>query len=202
MPPHDLTIKESLQLLKVPQRTEYGYYRTTCACDACALACRHMPGYLAPADVARLYEATKADKEPLETWALRSLRASPGALVAKDGRPFRVPTIVPAVTETGACHWFVETEAPDGNKDGQCSVHAVSPFGCAFFDVHQSQMEGNNRSQQGLNDIIEDRLAKGPYSRLWQLLTDAGKTALGPEYARKRLRTAADILEQTRSKRS
>lgn len=198
----DLTAKPTLQLPTVPQRTEYGYYRTTCACDACTIACRHMPGYLAPADVARLYEATKVDKEPLEVWALRSLRASPGALVAKDGRPFRVPTIVPAITETGACRWLVETTGPDGDKDGQCSVHAVSPFGCAFFDVHQSKMEGDNRTQHGLNEIIEDRRAKGPYSRLWQLLTDAGKTAPGPEYARERLRIAFDLLEQTRSKRS
>lgn len=149
-------------------RIEFGYYRTVCACPSCQVGCQTMPAYLIPADVHRLMLATFDNEASVMEWAEKHLLASPGPLVAQRGRMYRIPTLVPASVKGGACHWL---------KDGQCSVHVAAPFGCAFFDSHQSGAEGNERSGRGLNTIMEDVTTDGPYYRVWKHLHDKGLVA-------------------------
>lgn len=61
-------------------------------------------------------------------FAREHLRASPGAIVKRQGKTFRVPYLVPVRKKGGACHWLT--------AGGQCAIHEVSPTGCAIFDGH------------------------------------------------------------------
>ena len=65
--------------------------RTICSCLTCQAPCRTMPGMLVPGDVERL----RPDATGRDAWALQHLEASEGALVARRGLMFRIPTIVP-----------------------------------------------------------------------------------------------------------
>src|SRR5215469_8456673 len=128
-----------------PGRTEFGYPRSGCACPDCTAGCRHLPGYLIPADLDRLRAHLAPDAELL-SWARGCLLASPGALVARGGELFRIPTLVPARRPDGACQFLTEADA--------CAIHAVSPFGCAFFDTHLAGAEANARSAAGLKAVL------------------------------------------------
>lgn len=95
MPVHSLPIVDLT-------RTEFGFARSVCACPACVRFCRHMPGYLIPADLDRIRLHVGSSAEWL-TWAAAHLRASPGALVMRASRVFRIPTLVPARRTDGGC---------------------------------------------------------------------------------------------------
>jgi hypothetical protein len=110
-------------------RTEFGFHRTACSCPACILYCVHMPGYLIPHDLERLL-AQLAPGEDSFAWAEAHLRASPGALVMSEGHDYRIPTLVPARGGDGACSFLT--------RESRCSIHAVAPYGCAFFDCVQT----------------------------------------------------------------
>ena len=75
------------------ERFEFGFRRTACACAACVNNCRHLPGYLVPADVPRI--ALTLGYADVTEFARDHLLASLGALVMKDGERFRIPTLVP-----------------------------------------------------------------------------------------------------------
>jgi Fe-S-cluster containining protein len=127
-------------------RTEFGYYRTICSCPDCTAGCRYLPAYLIPADLERMH--TDLDPgEDLLSWARKHLLASPGALVVRRGKAFRIPTLVPARQADGACIFLT--------SEGRCGVHAVAPFGCSFFDTHMSDQEANLRSSTGLRAVLE-----------------------------------------------
>jgi hypothetical protein len=116
-----------------------------------------------------------------EAWAREHLRASPGAKILRwhpDGRQqlIQVGTLVPAHVPTGlACHWL---------KDGRCTIHAVAPFGCAFFDCQQTQEHGDALSSRGINAIMESHRDGSLYSRLWTILWDAELRAPAAEEKR------------------
>lgn len=155
-----------------PLREEFGFQRTVCACPDCTRNCRHMSGYLIPADLSRM--APEAGN--LEVWAREHLFASPGALVGSAaGGVFRIPTLVPARKEDGSCI-FLHGEL--------CSIHAVAPFGCAFFDYHMSVGEGDRRSLKGLMSIVQDP-PPSVYASLWTWLWARGKRAPAPEESRR-----------------
>lgn len=166
-----------------PGRTEFGYPRSVCACTGCTAGCRHLPGYLVPADLDRIHAHLTPD-EDLLTWACRCLLASPGALVARGGKLFRIPTLVPARRPDGACLFLTDAD--------RCAIHAVSPFGCAFFDVHLDATEADARSVAGLQAVLADWLAGGPYAEVWRALAAAELRAPPPEVGRA-------LLRQTRS---
>jgi hypothetical protein len=166
-----------------PYRTEFGFARTVCSCRECTLNCRHLPGYLIPADLERLHQQLAPD-EDLTTWARRHLLASPGALVVRRGQVVRILTLVPARRPDGACTFLTD--------DDRCAVHAVAPFGCAFFDAHQSGAEADRRSTRGLQAVMEAWDAGDTYARLWVTLAGAGLAATPPEVARRQLRKALD----------
>jgi hypothetical protein len=156
-------------------RTEFGFSRTVCACHACTLYCRHMPGYLIPADLERIHQHLSPG-EDLVVLARRHLLASPGALVLRRGLPLRIPTLVPARRLGGACVFLTDA--------AQCAIHAVAPFGCAFFDSHMPPAEADRRSMRGLQAILDAWNAGDAYARLWVALADAGFVADAPEVAR------------------
>jgi Fe-S-cluster containining protein len=166
-----------------PARREFGFCRTHGACPECTRSCQHIPGYLVPADLERMHRSLAPDQD-LHSWARQHLLASPGAVVLCRGRAFRIPTLVPARRLDGACVFLT--------ADGRCAVHAVSPFGCAFFDAHMADAEADRRSRRGLWAVLEAWEAGGPYAQLWAALAREGLVAPAPEEARERLRRASD----------
>jgi hypothetical protein len=166
--------KQPLPLVD-PARTEFGICRTRCDCLECTLSCRHIPGYLIPADLKRMHHHLATDQD-LTTWAKEHLRASPGALVIRGGRAFRIPTLVPARRLDGACLFLT--------GDGQCSIHAVSPFGCAFCDSHMTHSECDHRSKHGLHAVLHAWQTSDLYAQVWALLAADGCMAPAPEIAR------------------
>lgn len=154
-------------------RTEFGVPRSQCACEGCVTNCRFMPGFLIPADLGRMIPA---GAEPF-TWAESNLLASPGAVVVKDGRVFRVHTLVPAVQADGSCIHLT---------GGRCGIHETAPFGCAFFSCGP---EVPGMSENGVIAVM--RAGPGSlYQRLWAHLDAAGKRQAGPDVLRKRMAEA------------
>ncbi len=151
-------------------REHHGFRRTRCACAYCQAPCRHVPGALDPADLPALCP----QGHDLFAWAEGHLRA----LTDKS-----YPVLVPARCEDGACHWYF---------DGRCAVHDNAPYGCAFFDAHQSQPEIDRRVEATVRAIREDAAAEGPYYRLWLHLRQKG--LIGRPGDRASLRRAMDEI--------
>ncbi|HEX8520617.1 MAG TPA: hypothetical protein VF669_00090 [Tepidisphaeraceae bacterium] len=109
-------------------RTEFGFSRSVCACRRCAISCEHVPGALAPGDVERM--AAFIGAQDVFAFARDHLLASEGVAVVTDrGDRVTLRTLVPATEPDGSCKFL---------KGGRCTIHEVSPFGCAFIDAHQS----------------------------------------------------------------
>lgn len=147
--------------------------RTECDCAHCQVGCRTMPGALVPGDVARIVDHQIGIASPeAEQFILTHFVASEGARVAKlvDCRPlvFDIPSITPAQKPNGECVFFAE---------GRCTIHAVSPAGCALVDTHMTRADGDAVIAEGLREQIDDLRADGPYSRLWQHLKENGRLA-------------------------
>jgi len=162
-------------------RTEFGFSRTQCDCLECTRNCHHIPGYLVPADLERIHQHVAPDHDLL-AWAKEHLLASPGALVTRDHQTFRIPTLVPARRPDGACIFLTATD--------HCAIHAVSPFGCAFFDAHMPHAEADRRSKRGLHAVLQAWNGNGLYAQVWMALADDGLVAPAPEVARQQLREA------------
>lgn len=161
-------------------REEFGFARTVCACGECTINCHFIPGYLIPADLERI--AARLGYDDLIEFAVNNLLASPGATVLDGGQVRQIPTLVPARRSDGACLFL------DGRD--RCSAHDASPFGCAFFDVHQSRAESNRRSGYGLAEIDRAWGDGHLYAQLWLLLETLGLTAPSPVKARARMNAA------------
>lgn len=167
-------------------RAEFGYERTVCACVECVNNCRHIPGYLIPADIERV--ARHLGFTNLLEFAFTNLLASPGATVMQAGRVFQIPTLVPRRKEDGSCIFLDEHD--------RCRIHEVSPYGCAFFDTHQSHEEANSRSSRGLQEIARQWAvseSKSVYIMLWRLLCEAGFRAIPAYVARAKMK--GDVSE-------
>lgn len=117
-------------------RTEFGYSRTECSCRKCQLWCEHQPGFLVPSDLDRLIPP---DQDAL-AWAELHLRASLGFRTVVGPMILCIPSLVPAKQAHGHCHWY---------SDGNCQVHDVAPFGCAFLDQHLTQRDAEERNEAG-----------------------------------------------------
>lgn len=144
------------------------FERTKCACDTCRVGCKTMPGALIPGDLERIAEHTgHADDD---AWILEHFRLSDGAIVAKrvNGKlvQWNVPSIVPASKPDGSCVFLDENE--------RCTIHEVSPFGCAYHDTHMEFEEANKRTEYCVRSQM-DGLRHGSF-RYWCLrLAEAGK---------------------------
>lgn len=161
-------------------RTPFGFSRTECACAECVLNCQHLPGYLIPSDLSVI--AAQLGYENLLTFALENLLASPGATVMANGEMFQIPTLVPARQTNGACQFLT--------SENRCLIHAVSPYACRAFDVHQSTAEADERSLAGLAAIAQEWKTGGLYARVWTTLMTMNRDALSPIEAKVRLREA------------
>lgn len=157
------------------------FERTSCDCSKCAAACRTMPGYLIPGDIERIAAYVGADPDD-EKFLIANFRASEGPLVQRDGNRFRIPTIVPAqYDDNGKCVFMT--------RDGRCSVHQVSPFGCSRFNVcDEPTRDAEMRSTAGLFDILKN----WDYNLVWMFLYETGHRA--PPLAERRGRLANEIL--------
>jgi hypothetical protein len=166
-----------------PERQEHGFSRTRCGCELCRVPCRHVPGGLDPADLLRLCPEGK----DVFAWAEEHLEAL-------TNRPF--PTLVPARRADGACHWLF---------DGQCAVHEVSPYGCAFFDAHMTPEEAGRRREATVARRQEEERTNGLYYRVWLHLCKKGKIGVPGDRAgmreegQKVLRTMQRRREQLNS---
>lgn len=169
-------------------RTTFGFNRTECACEECALNCRFIPGYLIPTDLAAI--ADHLGYENLITFALENLLASPGATVMANGELFQIPTLVPARQANGACKFLT--------ADNRCAIHAVSPYGCSHFDVHQSNGEADERSLMGLSAIAREWNAGRLYAQLWAILHAIKRVTLTPQQARAFLHQAQNMTKEKR----
>lgn len=168
-------------------RTEFGFRRTVCACRDCVQACEHLPGYLVPADLPRM-QAALAPQELFQDFALKYLEASPGSLIRHQDTTVRIPTLVPQSRPDGSCIFLSE---------GRCTIHAVAPYGCAFYSTHDSKVEGDRKTLVALEVICQDLDEGGDYSRAWSLLQRV--RGLGRNVAEKRqawLAAAEAELEQ------
>jgi hypothetical protein len=134
----------------------------------------YMPGFLIPSDLERMIPA---DTNPFR-WAELNLLASPGAVVAKDGVTFRIPTLVMAVKPDGSCIHYAKR---------QCQIWETSPFGCAFFDCTEKP-EHNLLSRKGLQAVLKaGNESDSLYRRLWAHLWDSELRAEPPEVKRERM---------------
>src|SRR6185295_1290807 len=124
------------------------FERTSCACTGCTRYCTQHPGYLIPSDLFRIADHLVATGQVTETkYVMDYIRASKGAVVGRDdGRRFRIGTITPRM-ENGRCVFLTE--------DNRCGIHAVSPYGCAYFSSHDDPAEADIRSLWGLRLIAE-----------------------------------------------
>jgi Fe-S-cluster containining protein len=109
------------------------FKRTTCACSECVKCCKRQAGPLTGGDMERIAAHLGESVED----AKRHFCASPGALVRVDGKTVRVGSITPKMRR-GRCVFL--------NEHDRCSIHAVAPFGCAYFDVHMSRATAMPRS--------------------------------------------------------
>jgi Fe-S-cluster containining protein len=142
------------------------FERTCCACDKCIACCIAKPGMLVPEDIPRQKQRFWP-KSYWEKWFFDNHEASEGAMVVKDGRTFRIPTIVPRLTASG-CVFL---------KDDRCTIWEDAPFGCSHTDTHFNAEEANRFSQASLVAILEAHENKMEYFYLWHALWRKNKRA-------------------------
>lgn len=168
------------------ERRTFGFARTECACAECVMNCQHMPGYLIPEDLTAI--AAELGYDNWEKFAFENLAASQGATVMmRDGQTLQIPTLVPQRQANGACKFLDENQ--------RCRLHAVSPFGCSFFDCRQSRAEADARSVRGLQAIVESWQQRGAYAHHWLLLDAHGIHAVPPLEAKARISAAMAAQE-------
>jgi hypothetical protein len=159
--------------------------------------CKAMPGYMKPSDLAVMIPAG-ADPE---AYAREHFRASDGTVVDRrglDGQPGEVAilTLVPRHVGEGA-DWLACRHL----KDGRCEIHPRKPFGCLYFHCKQSAREGKALAALGVQEIIDDHLANGLYSRLCFLLWNEGLRAPARDVRQAEIvRLYDDLLRQRRER--
>lgn len=175
-------------------RTEFGVERTSCACESCRRCCQFLPAWLIPSDLKRLIPR---NADPF-AWAEENLLASPGILISRvverlfrskrepgrftrqlDRHLCRVPGLVLAAKPDGSCKFL--------GAQGTCTIHDISPFGCAFFDGHARRSPDSDRLVRlGLHQSIEVG-SQHVYHVLRRYLIRTGRMAQSPEAARARM---------------
>jgi hypothetical protein len=133
-----------------------------------------MPGFLIPSDLERMIPA---GADPLQ-WAESNLLASPGALAMKNGKTFRIHTLVPTTKPDGSCIHY---------RKQHCQIWENAPFGCAFFGC--GAKDEDRVSKSGLVDVMKAQNdVESLYSRIWEHLWDLEKRQDPPEVTRARMK--------------
>lgn len=136
------------------------FERTVCGCRECVDCCKSQPGPLAPGQLEAIAAHLGKSLEDVKP----DFVASPGALVGTtNGAVFRVGTITPRSVD-GRCVFLDENE--------RCSIHAVAPFGCAYFDTHMPSTEAKTRGvwlvRQQMDETYQDLRASLRPSQTWK----------------------------------
>jgi Fe-S-cluster containining protein len=122
--------------------------RTSCSCVECIRCCKRQPGPLVEGDFERIQAHLGVDDAEMR----KLFCASPGALVKlAEGSVHRVGSIVPRMTR-GRCVFLDEND--------RCKIHAVAPFGCAFFDTHMSAVTAHPRSIWMVRQNLTEKFRK------------------------------------------
>ena len=166
------------------------FERSVCDCEECQIPCRTMPGCLIPGDLERILAYVKPEKDL--PFIAANFLASEGALVATvaaNGQPVatRVPTIVPAVQENGACVFY---------ESGRCSIHEVSPAGCALQDSHH---EGHEISVWIVRQQMQSHQTYAWYTEVLEFLATLGQIAEPLSVRKQRLERMFDEHELHRA---
>jgi hypothetical protein len=165
-------------------KSPYPFERTACACRLCTINCEHLPGALAPSDLGRI--AAHLGYDDNGQFARECLLASDGAKVAtRDGKVISLPTLVPSNGQDNACRFL---------RAGRCTIHAISPFGCAYIDAHMTDAEFRRRADTLHGLLLEDQKQQGEYSRLCGELRAEGLEA--PPLATRRYRLSKAIRKE------
>src|SRR5687768_9099181 len=110
--------------------------RTSCDCELCQIGCTTMPGTLASGDLERIAEYLGEDAKDAD-WLASHFAASDGGKLARfhGGKmeTRQTESIVPRQRASGACVFY---------RGGRCSIHPVSPAGCAICDMHMEPADG------------------------------------------------------------
>ena len=149
-------------------RSQYGFERTSCSCRRCTISCEHVPGALCPDDLQAM--AAHLGYRDVAAFAKENLVASEGVevTVAATGEKVSLRTLVPASKADGSCKFLL---------DGRCTIHAISPYGCAFIDAHQSDDEYAVRADALYRALFDDLNSDGLYVHTWRELESMGRTA-------------------------
>jgi len=115
----------------------------------------------------------------------KHFQASDGALVVYQGTPMRIPTIVPALTETG-CVFL---------QDARCTIWEYAPAGCSHYTVHESAEEANPKSQHILRACLMAFESDDWYARVWRWLHEWGKKPPSLFERREKLQAVLKQLE-------
>jgi hypothetical protein len=162
-------------------RTAFGFARTECSCRDCQAFCHSLPGFLIPSDLETI--AAVLGYDDLVLFAMENLLASIGATVLMGDRLTQIPTLVPQRKPAGGCKFF--------DDENRCTIHAVSPFGCAFFQSNMNRREADHRSSCGLQAIAREWAIGGLYARIWISLYSMGLIAPSPIHSRSQLNTSS-----------
>lgn len=149
------------------------FERSICDCNKCKIACKSIPGSLAPGDAARIINFAKPDDQPVEDFVQEHFRASSGTKAIDDqGKPMMIPTIVPAQKEDGRCVFLT--------GDDHCGIHPVSPYGCRNFTVcGQDGLSVDEESMRSSSQVSNILFEEGHnYFKLWSFLKSAGLVAM------------------------
>ncbi len=105
----------------------------------------------------------------MSTPSRENLLASEGVKITTDrGEVVHLRTLVPAAQANGQCKFL---------HAGRCSIHAVSPYGCAFIDAHQSDADYAPRADALYRALNDDRNRAGLYVQVWNALQARRLTA-------------------------
>lgn len=154
------------------------FERTKCACPECIACCRR-PGQLIPSDVSRLVGRLIVDGRAANSRdALRFFRRAPLSVVQDrlTGSTRVILCAVPAVGKDGYCILF------DAVTHG-CTVHDVSPFGCAFFDTHMDESSRELEWRRGWGEVAIE--GSREYARFISELAEAEASLYMNEKERK-----------------
>jgi Fe-S-cluster containining protein len=167
----------------VDERTEFGHPRVSCSCKQCTDPCRFIPSYLIPNDLDRLIPSHLSNEKQIE-WCETNLLASPGATVLDraTGRTRNIPSLVLA-SKSDTDHSCVFLDA-----ERRCTIHAIAPFGCAFFRVCTKVAADDTLSVQGLVAIDNDwHEPHSLYRAIWEHLHRIGRVSPSPAEKWKRM---------------
>jgi Fe-S-cluster containining protein len=135
------------------------FQRSICACEADRHQCRVHPGFLIPSDIPRIVAHVSAQRgEPAEVLTLLSPSRGFVLRERESQKITRLPTIIPMRKPDGSCMFLDAQE--------RCTIHEVAPFGCAYFDMHESRADSDPKVVWGINQIHRSK----PYAALHALL--------------------------------